>query len=521
MKKKLSLIYIFFLLSFLFTMSGKIGVIDAYMSYYTAKNLVEHRKFDIKTGNMEAHSVLYQISKGVDGKYYSVFQPGCLPFIIILIYLSKAFSFLLPITHLRFEELFVSLYSPFICSLIIFVFFKFCMNLGYRFKTCLITSMLLAFASPIWVYSKVNFNEPLQILSMLYSLYLIHLFKTSNSKYENLILFFAGFSMAYAPVTRIIGILSVPGIIFYYILVIYCKYRFDYKKIIIKSFYFFIPGFFLMAALLYYNYFRFGNIFDTGDHYYAKESYDYLKGVYYNFLSPQKGLFLFCPLLVLAMFKFKAFFLKYKIETFGFLMVFLPFFIYIPSIAGFSGSWAYGPRHFLFLIPILFFFIAEYIETLFDKTIYKYLLYVLAVFSIALTFMSMSIDPLSAYRFYYMERDNYKNSFVSEKQHKEAVHYLTYYNVLPDGIWFSNPTFYISNYTDIFLNKSLRIRGLSLKKYHYLNFWFLKIIKNTSAKITIILYVFLFFYFLMLYFIFLKLQKTNEEEERRYCQLSS
>jgi len=490
-------------------MSGKIGVIDAYMSYYTAKNLVEHQKFDIKTGNMEAHSVLFQISKGVDGKYYSVFQPGCLPFIIILIYLSKIFSFVLPITHLRFEELFVSLYSPIICSLIILFFFKFCINLGYKIKTCLIASMLLAFASPIWVYSKVNFNEPLQILSMLSSLYLIHRFKTSNSKKENMILFFAGFSMAYAPLTRIIGILSVPGIIIYYFLTLHFKYKSDYKKLIIKSIYFFIPAIFLMVALLYYNYFRFGNIFDTGDHYYAKESYNYLSGLYYNFLSPQKGLFLFCPLLILAILKFKSFFLKHKIETIGFLMVFAPFFIYIPSIAGFSGSWAYGPRHFLFSIPLLFFFIAEYIETLFDKIIYKYLLCILAIFSIALTFMSMSIDPLSAYRFYYMERDNYKNSFASEKQHKESVHYLTYYNVLPDGIWRTTPTFFISNFTDIFFNKSLKIRGLSLKKYHYLNFWFLKIIKNTSFKITILLTGFLVLYILLLYSVFLKIKKIE------------
>ncbi|MDA1055139.1 MAG: hypothetical protein O3C40_32355 [Planctomycetota bacterium] len=118
-----------------------------------------------------------------------------------------------------------------------------------------------------------------------------------------------------------------------------------------------LPAGLTLALALGHNWYCFGSPFSTGYHQYEREkpilSWHLEAGLYGFLMDPQKSVFLYFPLIVAAMVRFRSFLKKHAFEW-SFVLIAVA--IYYPLNSAFSvwrGGWCYGPRYLLFVMPAL------------------------------------------------------------------------------------------------------------------------------------------------------------------------
>jgi hypothetical protein len=113
-----------------------------------------------------------------------------------------------------------------------------------------------------------------------------------------------------------------------------------------------IPFAIVGVILLWHNYARFGSIFDNG---YGGETFStpFLVGLYGQLLSSGKSVFLYSPVIALALFTFRPFFKRWAPEALVFAGIIAVNILYYSPWWAWYGGWAWGPR---FLVPVIPFF---------------------------------------------------------------------------------------------------------------------------------------------------------------------
>lgn len=329
----------------------------------------------VDKGNLEINKNFYDTAY-YNGKYYSVFPPG-LTFLAAPVYIitKPFFKFFHPI----FEEHIVNsgidmvpvpynililqsfcvlfIIIPF-SSLLIVLFYKIIDEFSQNEKYKILTTFFLGFGTLLFPYSTIYYKDTIGLLFLFASFYL--LLRIKKERISNKFLFLAGFL---AGLVVLIHYFQIPIILllFFYLLTFLRD-----RRII-----FFVLGVVPSAVgILIYHWLLFGSPFAVPYQFnieieslglargFLGFSYPKLETIYNLALSPLKGLFVYSPILILALF---GLFLKIKGRLASEMRLFLIIFfatLILNAAMQEEKQWSggmglFGPRHLLTVVPFL------------------------------------------------------------------------------------------------------------------------------------------------------------------------
>jgi len=164
--------------------------------------------------------------------------------------------------------------------------------------------------------------------------------------------------------------------------------------------------FYLMALLpfigifLWYNYYKFGSILETGYLLKAERlginfftGTSLLTGLGGFLLSAGKGFFYYSPVALLFFFSIKSFIKKYTAIGISFILIIVSYLLFLSKNIYWHGVWAWGPRYLLVLTPFLIIPIAEIFEsTIWQKKLMRIVVYSIFTLSIVIQIAAVSVD---------------------------------------------------------------------------------------------------------------------------------
>ncbi|OGH05897.1 MAG: hypothetical protein A2W22_02540 [Candidatus Levybacteria bacterium RBG_16_35_11] len=346
-------LFIFFVCVYLLSTSPiNIFDTDASMArYYLTRSIVE--RFDL---SIPADFGI----KGIDGRDYSWYGLGqsvlAIPFYLLGKYLSDPANA-------------VSIMPQIFGAAAAVLVFLFCIVLGYSRRTSLYVALLYGLGTFAWPLAKQPFDHTIETFFILLSIYFIYLYVT-DKKFLHLL--FSAFSFGFAFITRQTSMLVIMPL-FVLVIVHYLK-RHDFKTtacLITRDLALFSLAFLPFIGLsLWYNYYRFGSIFETGYQLIAvRTGIDFFSGTPFltglsGFLiSPGKGFFYYSPVAILFFFGIKSFFKRHLELAICFILIALSYLFFLSKNLYWHGDWAWGPRYLLAITPFFIIPVAEIFES--------------------------------------------------------------------------------------------------------------------------------------------------------------
>lgn len=360
---------------------GGIRAPDAEVVFRVAENLADVNGFGVKS-DLENWKG-FAVARGRDSILYSVYPPGeslaLVPFVVVGRWVNQTrwFDALTPPLSHYVQDGFINIYYKrtvtelephalrFVCSIFniltttlgVLIFFNVLNILTQSRTTAFFISLLYAFGTLIWSYAGTFFSEPLTLMYILSSFYFLVrsdpkcLVEKDTSKSIHFL--FSGAILGLALVTHSNSALLVPFLAFY------ARHITPKHK---SRFLVWVSGYLIFAGLLgYYNYFRFGNVLETGRGLSEFNPVDWVwptnflfwRNLYGQLIGFGKGLFLFCPAVILGIFTWSFFYQKYPWLS-KMLIAMSGFTLFIAtSYQYWHGGFSHGPRYLMMLIPFL------------------------------------------------------------------------------------------------------------------------------------------------------------------------
>lgn len=358
------LIFFFFALIFLTSVSGFFDIPDAYPSFYTAKTIIADKKLDLDltsdrdlalTGDTTTWKGIHIYSRGKDGKIYSKYgilvALYMIPYILLgrLIHLAVCPLLLVCMGELFFEKFAVSAMNVLPMAILCTMLARFARRMGFSFAVSFVLSVLLGVGTMIWHYAVSTFSEGLVTLEIFAAVY--YIFKASQTNRRSDIAVSAIAAGAIL-LTKVVDFISFSVIAAYLVYVASKKG----KREFITTFFSIIALF--VAILFWLNYIRFGNVLETG---YGQE----IRGIpfiqsfirlfykiFRHLFTMEKGIFAYNPLLILTPFCLSAFYRRQRSLFYVFIGMSIVYLVGVSiTRAALFESW--GPRYFLPIVPFL------------------------------------------------------------------------------------------------------------------------------------------------------------------------
>jgi hypothetical protein len=241
--------------------------------------------------------------------------------------------------------------------------------LGYSKRTSLYVAILYGLCTFAWPLAKQPFDHTIETFFILLSVYFTYRYVSGE---KLLYLLLSGFSLGFAFITRQISVLVIPPLII--LMIVYYLKRYNLKttaKQMIRDIVLFSLAFLPFISLsLWYNYYRFGSIFETGYQLIAERTgIDFftgtslLTGLRGFLISPGKGFFFYSPVAILFFLGIKSFFKRHLELALCFILIILSYLFFLSKNLYWHGDWAWGPRYLLIITPFLIIPIAELFES--------------------------------------------------------------------------------------------------------------------------------------------------------------
>src|SRR3990170_4789548 len=268
------------------------------------------------------------IIKGKDGRFYSMYGLGW-PILAVPFYtIGKIVGGLYP-------ENLVLLLNPLIGAATVTLVFLFSVALGYSRRSSLVVAIFYGLGTFAWPLAKQPFDHVVETLFVLLSVYFMYLHSTKNA-FMQLIL--SALCFGFAINTRLVSILALPALLV--MMGAGCGARCclaDYSKIFLRKMVIFMSALVPMAGLvLWYNYSRFGSIYETGFQLLAvKTGLDYFSGTTFStglkgFLaSPGKGFFYYSPIAIFFFITIVPFYKKHRLPAISFMLLILSYLLFL------------------------------------------------------------------------------------------------------------------------------------------------------------------------------------------------
>ncbi len=355
---------LFLLLSsiYLLSYSGAFHSGDELAMFATAQNVAQRGRFDIEP--LRGMGLLNGLF-GPDGLLYAKYGLGVPLAIMPLVWLAGRFDFLGNV------QTAMLLGIPLTALTAVFLFLL-VRRLGYSRAAALVTALAFGLGTTSWVYAKYLFTEPLTALCLLMAFYFLAGYRKSSDDFSRPgYALWAGCAAGYAITTRLVdGVIAAP------ILFLYGFYRplwgrqdggqrlWDalgkkgYRRAVCL---FCAPVGLAVGGYVLYSYLCFGTLTPGGQpmHFLG---IPLSRGLFGLLLSPGRGLFVYAPLLLLAVPGGLFFWRRHRAEAhciFGLVAVYL--LLYGTWTTWFGGD-CWGPRHILPLTPFLALLLAPVVE---------------------------------------------------------------------------------------------------------------------------------------------------------------
>ena len=302
--------------------------------------------------------------RGADGRYYSWLGIGfpllATPFYLVGKLTGAPENFFFAIS---------SVINQLVGAATVVLIFLFSVRLGYSKRASILVSVLYGLATIAWPLSKQPFDHVVETFFVLLSVYFMYRYIPNR---KALFLLLSGTFLGIAFITRLTSILVVPSL-FIMVIVYYLK-KHDVTvtaRLMIKDILLFSLAFLpFMALNLWYNYYRFGSIFETAYQLIAtRTEIDFfsgtplLTGVSGFLISPGKGFFFYSPVAILFFFGIRSFTKKHLELFLCFISMILSYLFFLSKNIYWHGDWSWGPRYLLVITPFLIIPIAELLDS--------------------------------------------------------------------------------------------------------------------------------------------------------------
>jgi hypothetical protein len=331
---------------YVLTAGGSLATTDAVVTWDVTKNIVERHTLAM-SGNllgMDAH-------RGADGRYYSPFGIAQsvynIPFYLAGQAAGRAWGTRLgsPDTITKAA---VALGNTVAAAGTVAIFFSFALYLCESLRGALAATLVLAFGTLLWAYSKFGFNAPLAALCLTASARSLWIGSRGGSTPA---LAGAGALAGAAFLTRHELILFVVPIATF--LIAEARRRHSPLAGLVLPV---LPGIAAAVGLwMALNAWRFGNPFDSG---YLRDPLpafgsSLASGLYGLLLSPGASLFLYCPVVVLAIAALPRLWKADRPTALFVLTAGLGCLIFYAQLGNWFGGRSYGPRYLVPVLPVL------------------------------------------------------------------------------------------------------------------------------------------------------------------------
>jgi hypothetical protein len=337
---------------------------DARPMWEVADRLVRDGALDIKTRWPD------DMPPGRDGKTYGIAAIGTVLVHVPGVALTSAAQSAAPRHVVLLKPIFTHLAPAALGALACVLFFGLLRDLGRSARTASLCTAILACATTVWVYARMPYGEIIQVAMFVgmfrYTLRVIDPARRSESgalhagdptRVNALWLgFFAGylFNTKYVYGTAIVG----AALLIAWSL---RKQRGDLKRVVIWASATALP---LLVLALGYNYLRFGSIVTTGYEpylawYFGGSIFD---GAWGMVASANKSALLYSPPLVLALFGWPRAIRANRTLGLALAVLVLPTFVVYCTYRSWSGDYAWGPRYFVWTVPVLLVGLAWFID---------------------------------------------------------------------------------------------------------------------------------------------------------------
>jgi len=338
--KKRGIVTLFFFLSlYLLTAQGSIQTSDGMSMYLLTQSIAGRATFSIESERTDI------LSLGEGERYYSKYGLGQ-PVLAVPLYLtgmSVAKVFGIP---KRFTTLFtVSLFNPIVSSLVCFVLFLCALEIGLTQRIALFLSCAYGISTTAWHYSQDFMSEPLTTLFLLGAFYFA--LKALSGSHRHYL--YSGCAAGCAFLVRPASLVAIPC---YLIYIIVKKRGKESAKKLLKGASFFLGGFIPFLFMYFvYNFLRFGSIVETG--YGQGFTTPLWVGVVGHLFTPGKSIFLYNPILIIAVIGFYEFIKVKPYEALLVALVFLAHLLLYSKWEVWMGGMCWGSRFLMVTFPYL------------------------------------------------------------------------------------------------------------------------------------------------------------------------
>ena len=320
---------------------GHIEISDTDYSLRTARALVEEGTFLIEPPDPDVAKAAPRI---VDGKIYSKYGVGLAIILLPIVMLSKGLALASGVSESLTTGFLVSFYNvPFAIGALCF-FHRICISLGAKARRATLATLILAIGTFFWKYTVTDYSEITQLFFLLGTTYYLLRGKDRDSVRASLM-----FSCLL--LLKVVNILMWGPCALYLILHHGGLNKQSFHHLLRFGSMVFLTG----VGLLLYNHLRFGNPLETG-YTSAGASFtleNFKRDFLDYFLSPQRGLFTFNPILLAPLALWPAFFRTHRNEAIFLLTIIVSWFLLMASWTSYQGGWAWGNRLLLITVPFL------------------------------------------------------------------------------------------------------------------------------------------------------------------------
>lgn len=324
---------------------------DARPMWEVADRLVQHGALDIKTRWPD------DMPPGRDGKTYGIAAIGT-----ALVHApGAALTALTHATAPRHESLlrpiFTHLAPAALGALACLLFFGLLRDLGRSTRTASLCTAILACATTVWVYARMPYGEIIQVACFVGVFrYTLRVLADPSKRNALWLGVFAGylFNTKYVYATAIAG----AALLIAWSL---RKQRADLKRVVLWASATAGP---LLVLALVYNYLRFGSITQTGyepylSWYFGGSVFD---GAWGMLASANKSALLYSPPLLLALLGWPRAIRENRTLGIALAVLVVPTFIVYCTYRSWSGDYAWGPRYFVWTVPVLLVGMAWFVD---------------------------------------------------------------------------------------------------------------------------------------------------------------
>ncbi len=374
-------LFLFLLAVYLLTYTPRINSSDGLAMFATAESIVRRGALDIE----QIHWLdLQQGTYGLDGLLYSRKGIGLPLGLLPLTWLGLVLPWFGTVSaSLLFNAIVTALTGVLLAAYV--------QQLGYKPRTGLIVTLTYGLATLAWAYAKSLFSDPFSGLLLLAAAHVLLKYHRRVSRRDQAVKkevdsyslplllqypirfrwyfvnhlhypFLAGLFLGWNVATRYAEVLFVPV---FGLLLLYYLGVFQSRRILFWVRYpapnpwppllaFLLPLALIGGGLLAFNITRYGDPFNTG--YLPNETFSAIwwQGILGQLVSPGRGLFLYCPILILTFFGLVPAWRTFRAEALLAASIILIHLLLYGKWFMWHGGFAWGPR---FLIPTLPFWV--------------------------------------------------------------------------------------------------------------------------------------------------------------------